>query len=185
MGESLLFSSQALLDVNPDNTMTRLGGWHKKMMTRPRMSKDGGTSVVANRVSDVTPNRSAVTSAPITLSAPPQRAVNGIQGSKYAQMTPPSSSSSIAPNKGLNAMPSISPGLPTVSAAHASGRLSTIPPSQGTVHAPSCDPMVETEAGNKLSIFMCLAATEMFRNYSPEEMRIGDILEGRGGKVQA
>ena len=53
VGELLLFSSQALLGFNADGRAERLGGWHEKLMIRPRLSKDGGASVVANCV-DVT-----------------------------------------------------------------------------------------------------------------------------------
>lgn len=41
VGESLVFASQALLDVDNAGVITRLGGSHKKMMTRPRLSNDG------------------------------------------------------------------------------------------------------------------------------------------------
>ena len=57
VGESILFSSQALLDVTIHGQMSRLGGWHKKLMTRPRMSKDGGRSVVANDVTTSVPSK--------------------------------------------------------------------------------------------------------------------------------
>ena len=47
VGESLVFSSAALLGSDPSG-LAKLGGSCAKMKTRPRLSKDGGTSVVAN-----------------------------------------------------------------------------------------------------------------------------------------
>ena len=44
--------------------------------------------------------------------------------------------------------------------------------------------MIEpVEGTTQKAIFMCLAATEMFKDYSFEEMRVGDYMEGRRGPV--
>lgn len=61
---------------------------------------------------------------------------------------------------------------------------STVPRSRGTLQAPSCEPMIEpVEGTTQKAIFMCLAATEMFKDYSFEEMRVGDYMKGRRGPV--
>jgi hypothetical protein len=50
-----------------------------------------------------------------------------------------------------------------------------VPPSIGTALAPTCTSHIEIESGSTMqNIFVCLAATTMFKDYSFEELRIGD-----------
>jgi hypothetical protein len=56
--------------------------------------------------------------------------------------------------------------------------------STGTAAAPTCQPHIEHDSSidKSKNIYMCLAATNMFKDFSPEEMRLGDIVSGRRGK---
>jgi hypothetical protein len=112
VGQSLLFSSQALLDVGADGQLGRLGGWHKKLMIRPRLSKDGGTSVVANRIETAPALASRAFHGGLSKAANPDAALswtppmqahngasNGLGSSKYAQFVksmPPTLNSTIS-----------------------------------------------------------------------------------------
>ena len=63
--------------------------------------------------------------------------------------------------------------------------MSKVPPSVGTASAPACEPHVEEDLGSPASqpAYNCLAAIEMFKDYSFEEMRLADVMGGRGDKV--
>jgi hypothetical protein len=96
-----LFSSQALLDVDVNGVMTRLSGWHKKLMTRPRLSNDGGTSMVASQPADavkseckyshgaqctnVVQDETIFESLLQTSATPQHHTVDGVQEPKHAQ----------------------------------------------------------------------------------------------------